>query len=36
MRNGRETIWDATESGRIIEYAFDRLLAEDYNTIVVL
>jgi hypothetical protein len=36
MRNGRETIWDGTESGRIIEYAFDRLLAEDYNAIVAL
>jgi hypothetical protein len=36
MRNGRETIWDVTESGRIIEYAFDRLLAEDYNAIVAL
>jgi hypothetical protein len=36
MRNGREIIWAATQSGRSTQYSFDRLLAEDYNTIIEL
>jgi hypothetical protein len=30
------TVWATVESGRIIGTLFDRLLAEDYNAIVVL